>query len=384
MDKRLLALSVGVVISTLDSSVLNVALPSMAGDLHVSAASVQWAASLYLVGAGLAFLPVAALGSRLGSARVYRTSLLLFAFISLLLLFSSSLHQVLLLRFVQGLAGAGIVGLVPGMVSSAFADRRGWALGMVASAVALGTLIGPPLGGFFVGWAGWHSIFVLNLPVSFLGFLLARDLPDLKGHGLVAGLKRLSSKRFILGLLGTLLYFAQGFGVIIVIPFFLQGSGMTPAQVGLILLIPPLLLLPLGPLAGRFADRLGYGPMNLLGAAVLFTAVLVQGLTGLVWLGLVGLGLGRALFQGPNNAAVLSSAPVGTESAASGIFSISRVLGQSLGSLLAGAVWAASVPEGLGVAFLRVNLLFGAVIIASAALILLREREARRVALLEG
>lgn len=75
---------------------------------------------------------------------------------------------------------------------------------------------------------------------------------------------------------------------------------------------------------------------------------------------------------------------MGTESAASGIFSISRVLGQSLGSLLAGAVWAASVPEGLGVAFLRVNLLFGAVIIASAALILLREREARRVALLEG
>jgi len=374
-DLRLAALLIGVILSTVDSSALNLALPSLAAHFKTDAAGVQGASSFYLIGAALSFLPISALASKVGTIKVYRLSLAAFAIISQILVFSPNLHTLLLLRFIQGIAGAGLVGLVPGMTAATFKEHRGWALGMVSGSVAAGTLIGPPLGGFLVEWFGWQSIFYINLPFGILALLLSGRLTDLQGVGLREGLRRaIHAPKFILALLSTVCFFVQSFGTNLLWPFYLEASGMSPSRVGLMMLVPPLILMSTGPLCGNFSDKVGYDRISWLGSIVLLFASLGQGITGSVALGLVGIGLGRALFQAANNAAVLSQAPEGTTTVASGLLSIARVSGQALGSVLAGTLWGRLEHSGPGHAFLVINIVLGGVAALSGMLIIGRSR----------
>lgn len=375
IDLRLAALLIGVTLSTVDSSALNLALPSLAAHFHTDAGAVQWASSLYLLGAALSFLPLSGVAGRVGTVRVYRASLILFSLISLLLALSPSLGLLLALRFLQGIAGAGIVGLVPGMAAANFPERRGWALGMAAGSAAAGTMLGPPLGGFLVEWFGWRSIFLINLPFGVAAFLLSGRLTDLRGVGLREGLRRaVRAPRFMLALLATTCFFAQSFGSNLLWPFYLEAGGMTPGRIGLMMLLPPVLLMALGPWAGKLSDRAGYERVSWLGSAVLALASWTQGITGRVLPGLAGIGIGRALFQGANNAAVLSQAPPETGAVASGLLSIARVVGQGLGSFLAGTMWGALEHEGARHAFLVANLVLGGLALLAGVLILGRGR----------
>ncbi|GFO70353.1 MFS transporter [Geomonas limicola] len=370
-DLRLAALLIGVTLSTLDASALNLALPSLAAHFHTDAATVQWAASLYLIGSALAFLPLSGLAGRYGTVRVYRVSLLTFSAISLLLGVSPNLGWLFTLRFLQGIAGAGVIGLVPGLAAATFPERKGWALGMVAGSVAAGTLTGPPVGGFLVDLLGWRSIFYMNLPLGMVALALSGRLGELRGVGLKEGLRRAArAPRFLLALLATVLFFAQSFGTNLLWPFYLEAGGMTPGRVGLVLLVPPLMLLFLGPWAGKLSDRKGFNLVSWAGSAVMALSSCLQGITGSVALGLGGIGLGRALFQAANNAAVLSLAPEETDSVASGLLSIARVVGQALGSLLAGVLWGSLEHRGRGYAFLMANLVLAALAVVSGGLIM--------------
>lgn len=375
MDLRLAALVIGVILSTVDSSALNLALPSLAAHFHTDAAMVQGASSYYLIGAALAFLPLSSLAGRVGTIKVYRYSLAAFAVISQMLVFSPTLHVLLMLRFLQGIAGAGIVGLVPGMTSATFKEHRGWALGMVSGSVAAGTLMGPPLGGFLVEWFGWQSIFYINLPFGLLALVLSGRLTDLQGVGLREGLRRaIHAPRFILALLSTVCFFIQSFGTNLIWPFYLEATGFTPSRVGLMMLVPPLILMAAGPRFGQWSDKVGYDRISWLGSIVLCAAAIAQGSTGSVVVGLVGIGLGRALFQAANNAAVLSQAPEGTTTVASGLLSIARVSGQALGSILAGTMWGTLEHSGTRHAFLVVNLVLGGVAALAGMLIFGRSK----------
>lgn len=377
-DLRLAALLIGVTLSTVDSSALNLALPSLAAYFHTDAAAVQGASSYYLIGAALAFLPLSALASKVGTVRVYRLSLAAFAIISQILVFSPNLHILLAFRFLQGIAGAGIVGLVPGMTDATFREHRGWALGMVSGSVAAGTLMGPPLGGFLVEWFGWRSIFYINLPFGLLALILSSRLTDLHGVGLLEGLRRaIHAPRFILALLSSVCFFIQSFGTNLVWPFYLEAGGISPGKVGLMMLVPPLILLMVGPVCGQLSDKLGYDRISWLGSIVLLMASLGQGVSGSVAVGLVGIGLGRALFQAANNAAVLTQAPEGTTTVASGLLSIARVSGQALGSILAGTLWGTLEHSGTKHAFLVVNIVLGGVAALAGVLIIGRGRLGR-------
>ena len=374
IDLRLAALLIGVTLSTLDASALNLALPSLAAHFHTDASNVQWAASLYLIGSALAFLPLSGLAGRFGTVRVYRVSLLSFSAISLLLGISPNLSWLFVFRFVQGIAGAWVIGLVPGLAAATFPEQRGWALGMVAGSVAAGTLMGPPIGGFMVDAFGWRSIFYLNLPLGMVALLLSSRLGELRGVGLREGLRRVAGEpRFLLALLATVLFFAQSFGTNLLWPFYLEAGGMTPSRVGLVLLVPPLMLLFLGPWAGKLSDRKGFDLVSWSGSTVMALSSLLQGLTGSVALGLAGIGFGRALFQAANNAAVLSLAPEETEAVASGFLSIARVVGQALGSLLAGVMWGSLERQGRTHAFLISNLVLAGLAVVSGGLIMGRK-----------
>lgn len=370
-DLRLAALLIGVTLSTVDSSALNLALPTLATHFNTDAAAVQGASSYYLIGAALAFLPISGLAGKVGTVKVYRFSLAAFAIISQILAFSPTLQTLLYLRFLQGIAGAGIVGLVPGMTAATFKEHRGWALGMVSGAVAAGTLMGPPLGGFLVEWFSWRSIFYINLPFGLLALFLSSRLTDLHGVGLKEGLRRaMHAPRFVLALLSTVCFFIQSFGTNLIWPFYLEAQGISPARVGMIMLIPPIILMLVGPRCGLLSDRVGYDRISWLGSIVLLAASLGQGISGMVAIGLVGIGLGRALFQAANNAAVLAQAPEGTTNVASGLLSIARVSGQALGSILAGTLWGTLEHSGTKHAFMVVNMVLGGVAALAGLLII--------------
>jgi MFS family permease len=380
-DLRLAAILIGVILSTVDSSALNLALPSLAAHFGTDAAAVQGAASLYLIGAAIAFLPLSGLAGRIGTVKLYRISLAAFAVISQILAFSPNLQTLLALRFLQGIAGAGIVGLVPGMTAATFREHRGWALGMVSGSVAAGTLIGPPLGGFLVEWFGWQSIFYINLPFGLVALLLSSRLTELRGVGLREGLRlAIRAPKFILALLSTVCFFIQSFGINLVWPFYLEAGGMSPSKVGLMMLVPPLILMALGPYSGKLSDRMGYDRISWLGSIVLLVTSLFQGISGSVAVGLIGIGLGRALFQAANNAAVLSQAPEGTTTVASGLLSVARVTGQALGSILAGTLWGVLEHSGARQAFFTENLVLATVAALAGVLIFSRGKIGQNLA----
>jgi MFS family permease len=371
VDLRLAALLIGVTLSTVDASALNLALPTLAAHFHTNAAAVQGAASFYLIGSALAFLPLSGLAGRIGTVKVYRISLLAFSFISLFLAMASNLTLLLALRFVQGIAGAGVIGLVPGLAAATFRERKGWALGMVSGSVAAGTLMGPPLGGLMVEAFGWRSIFYINLPFGLAALFLSGRLGELRGVGLRESLRRVvSAPGFLLALLATVFFYAQSFGTNLLWPFYLEAGGMTPGQVGLFMLVPPLMLLFIGPWAGKLSDRKGFDRVSWIGSSVLAVSSWTQGVTGRVVLGLGGVGFGRALFQAANNAAVLSQAPPETEAVASGFLSIARVCGQALGSVLAGGMWGTFEQQGARHAFLVSNMVLGSLAVISGLLIM--------------
>ena len=167
MDRRLLALLSGVLLGTVSESSLAPALPVLERAFAVGPEAAQGVVSLGLLGAALAYLPLAGLAGRVGAGRLFRTGLFLHALSALLLALAPSLWALYLLRLLQGVATAMVVGLVPGLAASAFPEARGYALGMVASTVAAGTLLGPALGGLAAGW-GLPYVFLLPLPAALL------------------------------------------------------------------------------------------------------------------------------------------------------------------------------------------------------------------------
>ena len=340
MDRRLLALLSGVLLGTVSESSLAPALPVLERAFAVGPEAAQGVVSLGLLGAALAYLPLAGLAGRVGAGRLFRTGLFLHALSALLLALAPSLLALYLLRLLQGVATAMVVGLVPGLAASAFPEARGYALGMVASTVAAGTLLGPALGGLAAGW-GLPYVFLLPLPAALLALLLSGNLPELpRQEGTLPGLLR--APGFLPALLATGLYFLHALGTTVALAFHLGKEGFSPGAIGGLLLLGPLELLFLGAWAGRRADRMGYNRVALLGAYLLVAAGLAFALLPLLhplWgsaLALLLLGVGRALFQAPNNALALSLAPTGTAGVAWGALPVARALGQALGSALAG------------------------------------------------
>jgi MFS transporter, DHA2 family, multidrug resistance protein len=359
IDLRLACLLISVVISTLDYSVLSVALPTLAQSLSISVRDAQMTASLYLLGSAITFIPLAYCANTWGSARIFKISIFALVILSSALVFTTNFHIFLLLRFLEGIAGAGIVGLVPGIAVAIFPERRAWALSLIISASAAGTIIGPLLGGFFVEYFGWRSIFLLNLPLGLLAFSLSHNLPNLDKIKLKeAFVKLLKLPKFFLALLASMLFFTYTFGQIIIVPFYLASRGYTPSQTSFFLLIPSLIVIFLASFCGIQADRFGLKKITILGSAILAVSSSWQGLTGEVLIGAFGLGIGRCFFQSANSAKILSLAPRGAESLASTLLSITRVLGQALGSIISGWLWTTLAVGETNSAFASVNFFF--------------------------
>ena len=156
-----------VIVVSLDLTILNIALPAISAALHAGTGDLQWLVDAYsLVFAGV-MLPAGVIGDRLGRKRLLLTGLAVFLAASLWCALSVSAGELIAARALMGL-GAGIVfPLSLAVVSAAFGDDdRPKAIGILTAAVALGLPLGPVLGGLLLQHFSWHSVFWINVPAA--------------------------------------------------------------------------------------------------------------------------------------------------------------------------------------------------------------------------
>jgi EmrB/QacA subfamily drug resistance transporter len=181
---RLVALIVAVALfmENLDSTVIATSLPAIAADVGTSPLALKLAVTSYLLSLAV-FIPMSGwTADRFGGRTVFRVAIAVFVLGSIGCAASSSLTDFVVARIVQGMGGAmmtpvGRLVLIRSVDKRALIDAMAW----VSMPALVGPVMGPPLGGFITTYASWHWIFLINVPMGFLGILLAtRYIEDVR------------------------------------------------------------------------------------------------------------------------------------------------------------------------------------------------------------
>ena len=162
----------GPLVSMLDTSVVNVAVPVLARDLHAELAVVQWAVSAYLLALGAALSVSAYMAKRLGTKSAYVASLSAFTAASVLCSMAPTIEFLIVARLVQGAAGAALLPISMSMLMGSQSEETRGQIPPVAGVVLLAApALGPTVGGALIGAFGWQSIFLVNVPFGILGIV---------------------------------------------------------------------------------------------------------------------------------------------------------------------------------------------------------------------
>jgi len=171
------AVALGTFMATLDSSIVNVALPTLAHTFGATVTQIEWVSLSYVLTITGLLLPFGRLGDSLGRRRVFLAGLALFTVGSGACAFSFSTQTLVAARLLQGIGASMLSANSVALITAAFPrEIRGRALGMVGAVVGLGLTIGPPVGGLMLTHFGWQSIFFINLPIGVCGVLLGRSV----------------------------------------------------------------------------------------------------------------------------------------------------------------------------------------------------------------
>ncbi len=313
--------------ATLDSSIVNVALPQMARAMTVDTSQIQLVVTSYLIVIVGIILIFGKLGDMLGKTRIFTFGLVLFTLGSLLCGISSAFPVLIGARIIQAVGAAATMANNQGIITQVFpATERGKALGFTGTAVALGSLTGPGLGGIIVGAASWEYIFLINVPVGVVVLFFAIKLlprskkqatvkldvlgavlfmlsivPLFVALGQVPGLGFLNplvltgmivslfsfvafiaverkrenpliplvifkNKLFSLSIFCAFIIFVGLFCNTIIQPFYLQDvMRYSPEQAGLMMMIFPLILSVLAPISGHLSDKIGSELLTFIG-----------------------------------------------------------------------------------------------------------------------
>ena len=377
------------IVSVLDASIANVALPSIAHDLKTTPADSIAVVSSFQLGALVSLLPLAALGEVVTYRRVFLGGLALLIVASLGCILSHSLFELVLSRAAQGIGAAGIMSVNGALARHIHPHRLlGAALGSNALIVAGFGALGPTIAAAILSWGPWQWLFLVNLPIGLIALGIGiRTLPES-----TKSRRKLDALSIVLNVVGLFLV-SSGVDLI---------AGKHPLLPGLSLLMVGTVLLaflvrrslsrshPLFPIrpvenparpavrhdfdrdfcgadlaprviavlfSENFAVQSGHDRMpvsTLAGSGLLvMTAGLIAmlclpGDSSAVMIGLrLGIcGVGFGFFQAPNNRALMSSAPIDRAGAAAGLIAISRVTGQISGAMLVALLFRIGGPVG--------------------------------------
>jgi EmrB/QacA subfamily drug resistance transporter len=315
----LAAVGSGTFMSTVDGSIVNIALNTIQKTFSASLGQVEWVVLAYLLSIVCLLPTMGRLGDMIGRRRVYLLGFVLFTAGSALSSFAWNIPSLIVFRMIQAVGAAMIQSMGMALLVQAFpASERGRALGYNGTIIATGVATGPVLGGLLIGTFGWRSIFYVNVPLGLLAlaiswFALADDAKRSEqkfdvvgamtlGASLIAILVALTEGQhlgfdvpwviglFIAGIIGLIAFVRWermhpapmidmgSFGVpafslglmttmiaftglqfnFILLPFFLQNVlHYTPQQTGLMMIISPLAIMVMSSISGRLSDRFG-------------------------------------------------------------------------------------------------------------------------------
>ena len=331
----ILATALGSALAVIDGSIVTVALPTLAHDLHVDASSAVMVVTVYQLTLVMTLLPFAALGSHIGLRRLYQYGQLTFLLATVLCFFVRDLPILLVVRAIQALGAAASLSVSTALIRHIYPSRQlGRGLGIGNVVVASSNAIAPVLGGLVLSVASWPWIFAAASPLALLSFLLGRhSLPELEPldapydvlgavlcaltFGLtIAGLETavhgnspalgaaivaagvlvgivfvrrelktpipilpvdlLAKPVLALSTLGGLMAFLGSMTLILSLPFRLQQHyGFSPTQVGAAIAPWPLSMMVFAPLAGALSDRFHAGILGAIGMVIATVALLL-------------------------------------------------------------------------------------------------------------
>jgi EmrB/QacA subfamily drug resistance transporter len=172
----LLICSSSLFMTYLDSTILNVALPTLQKDLHASLAGLQWVADAYLLVLASLLMLTGSMADRLGRRRLFTIGLFAFSIGSLLCSLAPDTGSLIALRMLQALGGSMLTPISLSIVRNVFTDarERAQALGIWSGIFGLATACGPVVGGVLVDLVGWRSVFWVNVPIGLFMMAAAR------------------------------------------------------------------------------------------------------------------------------------------------------------------------------------------------------------------
>jgi EmrB/QacA subfamily drug resistance transporter len=424
----------------LDASIVTVALPTLQRTFQASVGAVTWVGLSYLLVLVATVVAVGRFADMWGRKLLYVYGFGIFIIGSALCGLAPGLGWLIAFRALQAVGAALLqANSVAIIVLAVPKPSLGKAIGIRGAAQAVGLALGPTVGGFLIASGGWRLIFFVNVPFGLLGMIAgilliprSRNLQDptpfdwsgftlffpamvalfaaisfgnargwssptiigllVGGSSLVAAfilreqrcehpmldLRLFCQSRFSAGITSGLLSYVVLFGVLFLVPFYLErGVGLDSGRAGLELMVMPVALGATAPLAGRLADRVGARPLTVGGmASVAGGLTAVAALRPETWLFLVLLtvvGIGMGGFTPPNNATIMGSVPASQAGVASGVLNMTRGMGTSLGLAVTGLIFDAtggsSAPSGSVAHAFSVSCLALAAVAAAAGLV---------------
>ncbi|HWQ42037.1 MAG TPA: MFS transporter [Desulfosporosinus sp.] len=322
----LLGLSLATLMTSIDTNIVAVGLPTIAKALNTNFSSVQWIVLSYLLSITTLIVGIGRIGDMFGKKWLYLSGIVIFTTASLLCGLSSSIYMLVAARVLQGIGGSILMALSFALVVDVVPKEKiPQAMGILTSMLTLGIALGPSLGGVLISAFGWHIIFLVNIPIGIVTFIIALNFPNLEvthteqhfdwlgvlalaislicynfgitfseSQGLSVNVllliifsiistaifiiieKNVSSPlinlkifkdRIISGSLGiSVIIYAMIMSIGMVLPFFLSDAqGLPTFEVGLLIAVGPLATTVMGPIAGKAAARFGNRPVMISG-----------------------------------------------------------------------------------------------------------------------
>ena len=404
------AISFGTALIVIDGGVANVALPTIAHDLHVDPSSVVSIVTVYQLTLVMLMLPFAGLGERIGLKRMYQLGQLVFTVATVLCFFARSLPFLLIVRAAQAVGAAAALSLSSALLRQIYPARQlGRGLGINSVVVSSSAAAAPTIGGLVLAVAPWPWVFASAVPFAIASLILGRALPDpaprdepfdvvgaimcaamfgliiggsesavhgnspvvsaaIVGLGLFVALlfvrrekgeskpilpiDLLASPVIALSVVGAFAAFLASMTLLISTPFRLHDLGFSAAEIGAAIAPWPLTNMIVAPLAGYLSDRFPAGLLGGIGMSVSITALSLLAFMPAdpsyfdIAWRMALCGSGFGLFLPPNARLIIGSAPRERAAAAGSLVSTVRLIGQTSGATLVAALLALGVGAG--------------------------------------